>query len=74
MTEGKKSKKPSTKPIPVRFPEGLIRALDEASRESGISQQELIRLATAVGLKTLRRINFDVAASIDEKATRDEQL
>jgi adenylyl- and sulfurtransferase ThiI len=58
------------KPIPstIKFSPELQEKIAEAARITGLPKQEIIRLCTAIGIEDLRRINYDIAGAIVDKA------
>jgi hypothetical protein len=58
------------KPIPstIKFSPELQEKIAEAAKITGLPKQELIRLCTAIGIEDLRRINYDIAGAIVDKA------
>lgn len=62
------------KPLPttIKFSPKLQAKVEEAGRRMGLPKQEIIRLCTAIGLEDLRRINFDLASAVVDKAKPSE--
>ena len=57
-----------TKPTPIRLPSDLLAEVEAATQFTGLSQQEVMRLAMRIGLVDLRAAK-DIAAVIQEAAT-----
>lgn len=57
-----------TKPTPIRLPSDLLSEVEAATQFTGLSQQEVMRLAMRIGLVDLRAAK-DIAAVIQEAAT-----
>ncbi|MBK8037713.1 MAG: hypothetical protein IPK22_11345 [Verrucomicrobiaceae bacterium] len=57
-----------TKPTPIRLPSDLLSEVEAATLFTGLSQQEVMRLAMRIGLVDLRAAK-DIAAVIQEAAT-----
>jgi len=51
----------------------VINDIDEAVRITGMSQQEIIRLAVSVGLEDLSKIEYDIAGVIQKAAKRRQK-
>ena len=60
-------------PTPIRIPVKLLREIDAASSEIEMSKQETIRIAIRVGLERLRRVNYDLAGSVNDAAEKKEE-
>ena len=58
------------KPIPstIKFSPELQEKIAEAAKITGLPKQEIIRLCTAIGIEDLRRIDYDIAGAIVDKA------
>ena|GEM_PF-6120808 len=63
----------TSRTIPVRFSDHVINDIDEAVRITGMSQQEIIRLAVSVGLEDLSKIEYDIAGVIQKAAKRRQK-
>ncbi|MGJ8644895.1 MAG: hypothetical protein ACSHX9_15925 [Luteolibacter sp.] len=61
---GKEKSFPST----VKFSPELQKKIAIAAEKMELPKQEVIRLSAAIGLEKLRRINYDLAAAVVEKA------
>lgn len=51
-------------PVPIRVTARLLEKIQKAVRETGESQQYIMRLAMDVGLKDLERTDYDVAGAV----------
>jgi metal-responsive CopG/Arc/MetJ family transcriptional regulator len=60
--------KPDAMPVPINMPRALLDKIEEAAALTGLSRQDVIRLAVRIGLEDLRRCNFDIAGAIVDKA------
>lgn len=57
-----------TKPTPIRLPSDLLSEVEAATQFTGLSQQDVMRLAMRIGLVDLRAAK-DIASVIQETAT-----
>jgi predicted DNA-binding protein len=53
---------------PLNIPPELEEKLVEASRRTGLSKADLMRLCMAVGLEDLRAVNYDLARVVADAA------
>ena len=53
---------------PIRMSPELLEKVAEASRKTGLSQADILRLCLAIGLEDLARVNYDIARVISEAA------
>ncbi|RYG99418.1 MAG: hypothetical protein EON58_03985 [Alphaproteobacteria bacterium] len=71
MANPKIQTRPSSAPIPVRFSEDQIAAIEETSALLGMSRQDVIRLSVSAGVKILRDLGYDgLAQLIADQAKR----
>lgn len=64
MPNPKTQTRPSTAPVPVRFSEDQIAAIEETSALLGMSRQDVIRLSVSAGIKILRDLGHDGLARL----------
>jgi hypothetical protein len=55
-------------PASLRMDERLLAKVEVAMQATGLSQAEILRIALAVGLEDMRRIDYDIAGAIVDKA------
>ena len=56
---------------PIRMDPALQAKVSEAVELTGLSQAEIMRLALAIGLEDLKRVNYDIPALISQSARPD---
>lgn len=54
-------------PTTIRFKDEIEKQIEVASKKLGLAKVDVIRLACAVGLEDLRRVNYDVAGAIVDR-------
>lgn len=54
----------TSKPMALRIPPDLMQQIKEVGKIMGKADQEVIRLATEIGLEHLRRVNYNIASPI----------
>lgn len=59
-----------SKPTPstVKFSSELQEQIAEAAQKTNLPKQEVIRLCTAIGIESLRKIKWDISKIISEAA------
>jgi predicted DNA-binding protein len=55
-------------PASLRMDERLSAKVEAAMEATGLSQAEILRMALAVGLEDMRRIDYDLASAIVNQA------
>ena len=60
-------------PYSIRIQEPLEAQLKEVSEKTNQSIPDLIRLAAATGLHSIKRLNYDIARAIDLQAAMEEE-
>lgn len=59
-TPRSKQTRPSTPdPMPVRFTERLLAEIESVAADFQLSKQDVVRMATAAGLKAMRKLGND---------------
>lgn len=67
-----KAKNPPSGPsIPLRLPNWLLEKIKTGMEVRGASQQEMIRLASEVGLAALAKVNYDIGEAVARMAMRE---
>lgn len=60
----------SSKPIPIAMPNALAEKIKNVCDITDLKQQEVIRLAIAIGLEDMKRANYDIAGAIVDAAEK----
>jgi hypothetical protein len=66
-TKAKTTHPPSGRAIPVRFKDEVLNQIEIAADLSDLSQAAVIRLATKIGLRYMKKINYELDEAIFEK-------
>jgi predicted DNA-binding protein len=53
---------------PIRMSPELLEKVTEASKRTGLAQADILRLALAIGLEDLKKIDYNIAGSISDAA------
>lgn len=51
-------------PVPLRLTQGMVETLKDAAQRLEMSEQQVMRLALEIGLKHLKRIDFQLADTV----------
>jgi len=54
---------------PIRMSPALLAKVTEASRLTGMSQADVLRLCLAIGLEDLKKVKFDLAKLVSDVAS-----
>lgn len=54
----------ATVSFPIRMPKALLDAIKKACERTGVSQQDLCRLAMQIGLEVIERRDYKLASAI----------
>lgn len=60
-------------PTTVKFPPETVAKINQASKLTGLPKQEIIRLATAIGLEDLRKVGFNLARVVSDAAEKQSE-
>ena len=63
---------PKTRTIPLRLSPETVDRIAEAARLTGLAQSDLMRLAMAIGIEDLKKVNFDLAKLVSDAANPSE--
>lgn len=58
----------SSKPVPIALPNEMVDQIRQICDLTQMSQQEVMRWAMRVGIEDLRRIDYNIAGAIVDKA------
>ena len=63
-------KNPESKRVsaPIRMSEELAEKVQEAARRTGLAQADILRMALAIGLEDLKRVDYDIPRLVSEAA------